>query len=120
VPSRRARSSVFGKGGEAGTERPTIDAAESKGLEAEVEAASASQDVDDWFRTSDEVSGTGAGISVGACVDGVSRISLVSGSAHCVDISLGVVPSSGKDDITVGGMSCSALGGGASVGRGVV
>ena len=86
VPSKRARDSAFGKGetrdggGEAGTEKPTTDEAGSKELDAE--AAPASQDVDDSFRTGGINSGTGDGVGVCAGVDAVDRISLVSRSAH--------------------------------------
>ena len=95
-------------------EKPTMEEAESKGLEAE--ASPASQDVDDSFRTRDVVSGAGVGVGV----DGVVRIPLMSGSADGVNISLSVVPSGEQDNVAAGGMSCSALGGGASVGCGLV
>ena len=96
MPSKRARNSAFGKGGtqdgggEAGTEKPTTDEAGSKGLE--VEAASASEDVDDLFRTGGIDSGIGAGAGVGAGVDVVDRMSLVSGMSCCApggDVSVG-------------------------------
>ena len=53
-------------------------------------------------------------------MDAVDRISLASGSAHGVTTSLSAVPSSGQDNVAAGGMSRSALGGDASVGRGLV
>ena len=86
MPSRRARSSAFGKGEtqdggkKAGKEKPTTDEAGGKGLESE--AASASQEIDVSFGARGVDSGTGPGVSVGAGVDAVDRISLVSGSAH--------------------------------------
>ena len=124
VPLRRERNSAFGKGEtrdggeEAGKERPTMDEAGGKGLESE--AASASQEIDVSFGTRSVDSGTGPGVSVGAGVDAVDRISLVSGSAHGITTSLSVVSSSGQDNVVAGGMSCGALGGDASVGFGLV
>ena len=124
VPSKRERDPAFSEGRkwdggeEAGTEKSTTDEAGGKGLEAE--AASASQEIDDSFGTRRVDSGTGSGVSVGAGVDAVYRISVVSGSVHGVSTSSSVVPSSGQDNVAVGGMSCSALGDDASVGCGPV
>jgi hypothetical protein len=113
---RRARNSAPGKGGrrdgegEAGMERSTTDEAGGKGLEAE--GAPASRDANDLFKTGGVDAGTGA--SAGTGVDAV-----MSGAAHGATISRCVVPSR-----AAGGMSCSAaataLGGDASVGRGLV
>ena len=84
MPSKRARNPAFGKGrkrdgGEvAETEKSTTDEAGGKGLEAG--AASSSQEIDDSFVTSRVDSGTGSGVSVGAGVDAVDRISIVPSS----------------------------------------
>ena len=78
MPSRKARSPAFGKGGrrdggeEAGMEKPTTDKAGGKGLEAE--AASASQGIDDLFGTRGVDSCAGTGVDVGATVDTVDKI----------------------------------------------
>ena len=78
MPSRRARSSAFGKGGrrddgeDAGMEKPTMDEAGGKRLEAE--AASASQEIDDLFGTRGVDSCAGAGVDAGTTVDAVDKI----------------------------------------------
>ena len=114
MPSRRARSSAFGKGEtqdggkKAGKEKPTTDEAGGKVLESD--AASASQEIDVSFGTHGVDSGTGPGVSVGVGM----------GSAHGVTTSLSVVPSSGQDNVAAGGMSRSALGGDTSVRRELV
>ena len=77
----RVRNFAFGKGGEGGTEKPTTEDTEGKGLEAEA----ASQDGDDSFGRRGVVSGTGTCVGVG--VDEVDRVSLLSGSAHGANIS---------------------------------
>ena len=125
MPSRRARNSAFGKGEtrdggeEAGMEKSTTDEAGGKVLESD--AASASQEIDVLSGTRGVDSGTGPSVGVGAGVDAVHRISLVSGSAHgMISTSLSVVPSSEQDNVAAGGMSRSALGGDASVGRELV
>ena len=59
-------------------EEPMADEAESKRLEAE--AAPVSQDANDLFRTGGV--DAGAGVIVGTGVDGVDKISLLSGSGH--------------------------------------
>ena len=80
-------------GREAGTERRTMDEEESKGLEVEMEATSASQDVNDVFRIGGVDAGTGASVGVGAGMDAVDWISLMSDSAHGTTISCCVLPS---------------------------
>ena len=74
-------------------ERPTTDEAGGKGLEVEV--ASASQDANDLFRTGSVDAGTGISVDVGAGVDAVDEISLISGSVHGATISCWVCPSRG-------------------------
>ena len=95
---RKVRDSASGSGGtrdgggEAGTEKPTMDEAGSKGL---VEAVPASQDSNDLIKTGGVDSGTGTsvGVGVGAGKDAVDKISMTSGSVHGTTISFCVVPS---------------------------
>jgi hypothetical protein len=91
---------VMGKGGtwdggvEAGMAKPTAEEAESKGSEAE--AASASREANDSFRTGGLDAGTGASVDVGVGMDdAVDKISPMTGSAHGTTISRCVVPSRG-------------------------
>ena len=78
-------------GGEAGIEELTTDKAGSKGLEA----ALSSQDVNDLFRTGVANTGVGATVGVGAGMDKVGKLSLMSGSAHGSTTSSRAVPSGG-------------------------
>lgn len=120
----RERGSVLGEGwardGEAGMEEPTTDKAGIKG--SEEEAAPASKDDNDLFKTGD-VEGNGVKVGAGAGVDAVDELSVISGSAHDATISSCVVPSKGRDNIAAEGTSCSAEattpGGDASVERGL-
>lgn len=79
-------------GRESGKAKPMTDEAGGKGLEMEMEVAPASENANDLVRTGGMDADTGAG--VGAVVDPVDKISLVSGSAHAATISC-VVPSRG-------------------------
>jgi hypothetical protein len=109
-------------GGEVGVEKLTMGEAGSKGVE--VEAAPASKDVKDVFRTGGVDDGTGVSVRVGAGVDTVDIISLMSGPGQGATISCCAVPSRERDNVAAGGISCSAVvtapGGDASVERGLV
>ena len=72
---------------------PTLDEAESKGLE--VVAAPVLQDANDLLRTGVGDSAIGASVIVRADLDAVERISLLSGSARGAIISPSGVPSGG-------------------------
>lgn len=94
--SRRSRNSALGEGRthdgrETGLEEPTTGEAGSKRLEAE--AALASQDATNLFRT-DEVD-FDAGTGVGAGADAIDKISQMSDSVCGVTISHCVIPSGG-------------------------
>ena len=95
---RRVADSALGNGetrdgGEAGTEKPTMDEAGGKG--SEVEAAPAWQDSNELIKTGGVDAGTGTSVRVGASVgkDAVDKISMTSGSVHGTTISCCVVPS---------------------------
>ena len=96
---RTVRDSALGNGGthdgggEAGTEKPTMDEAGGKG--SEVEAAPVSQDSDVLIKTGGVGAGTGTSVVVGAGAgkDAVDEISMTSGSVHGTTISCCIVPS---------------------------
>ena len=82
-------------GGEAGTEKPTMDEAGGKG--SEVEAAPAWQDSNELIKTGGVDAGTGisVGVGAGAGKDAVDKIPVMSGSVHGAAISRCVFPSGG-------------------------
>lgn len=82
----------------------TTEVTGSKG--SEVEAAPASQDVNDMFRTGGMDGGTGASVGVGAGVDTVDKISLMSGWGQSATIFCCAVPSRGRDNVAAEGISC--------------
>ena len=101
---KRAGNSAFGEGEtwdceeEMGVERPTMDEAGCKGLEAE--AAAASQDANDRTGGVDAV--TDASVGIGAGIDPVDKFSLSNFSAYGGTISCCVVFS---EDNTAAGRS---------------
>jgi hypothetical protein len=98
VLSRRFRNSASGEGRthdgrEMGMEEPTTGDAGRKRLEAEAEAALASQDATNLFRT-DEID-FDAGTGIGAGADAIDKVSQMSVSVRGVTISRCVIPSGG-------------------------
>ena len=94
--SRRSRNSALGEGRthdgrEMGMEEPTTGDAGRKRLEAE--AALASQDATNLFRT-DEID-FDAGTGIGAGADAIDKVSQMSVSVRGVTISRCVIPSGG-------------------------